>query len=138
MNKETKSHHSKTAASNQPIGLGKRAYALPRLVNYGQIRSLTQAQSSGSSEGSSGTPPQKPMSDRTNKENIVRIGTHPLGIGVYLFDYKTEYRNQWGHGRQFGVMAQEVEMILPEAVSLHPDGYKVVNYTTLGIDRSIQ
>jgi hypothetical protein len=79
-----------------------------------------------------------PMSDRTNKENIARIGTHPLGIGIYLFDYKTEYRSQWGHGRQFGVMAQEVETVLPEAVSLHADGYKVVNYTILGIDRSIQ
>jgi hypothetical protein len=136
MNKETKT--LQTASNSETTGIRKSTYAPPRLVNYGQIRSLTQAQSSGSAEGSAGTPPQKPMSDRTNKENIVRIGTHPLGIGVYLFDYKTEYRSQWGHGRQFGVMAQEVETVLPEAVSLHPDGYKVVNYTILGIDRSIQ
>ena len=75
-------------------------------------------------------------SDSSIKENIVRIGDHPRGIGLYLFDYKPEYRDVWGHGRQFGVMAQEVETVLPEAVIMHPDGYKMVNYTMLGITRT--
>lgn len=48
-------------------------------------------------------------SDQRAKENVIRIGTHSLGIGPYLFDYKPEYREQWGLGRQFGVMADEVE-----------------------------
>ncbi len=76
-------------------------------------------------------------SDRAIKENIVRIDKHPLGIGLYLFDYKPEYRDEWGHGRQFGVMAQEVEVVMPEAVSVHPHGYKTVNYGMLGIIRSV-
>jgi len=71
------------------------------------------------------------LSARSFKENITRIGTHPLGIGLYLFDYKPEYRERWGHGRQFGVMADEVEAVLPEAVCVHPDGYKMVNYGML-------
>jgi hypothetical protein len=77
-------------------------------------------------------------SDRITKENIVRIGMHPLGIGLYLFDYKPEYRGLSGQGRQFGVMADEVETVMPEAVSLHADGYKMVNYAMLGISQAIQ
>ncbi len=37
-------------------------------------------------------------------------------------------------GRQFGVMADEVEAVLPQAVVMHPDGYKRVDYALLGID----
>jgi len=76
-------------------------------------------------------------SDPGIKECVIKIGDHPLGIGLYLFDYKTAYRDQWGHGRQFGVMADEVEAVMPEAVSVHPDGYKMVDYAMLGISRSL-
>ena len=73
-------------------------------------------------------------SDRTLKQNIVRVGTHPAGFGLYLFDYKPEFREAAGVGRQFGVMADEVEAVLPQAVVMHPDGYKRVDYALLGID----
>jgi hypothetical protein len=73
------------------------------------------------------------VSERSAKERILRVGTHPVGVGLYLFDYKTEYRRSWGRGRQFGVMADEVERVMPEAVSLHSKGHKVVNYDMLGI-----
>jgi hypothetical protein len=62
-------------------------------------------------------------SDRRLKSNIVRIGTHPLGIGVYEYDI--------GGERQRGVMADEVETVLPVAVLTRPDGYKMVNYGLL-------
>lgn len=67
------------------------------------------------------------------KQNIVRVGTHPSGFGLYLFEYKAPYREQAGYGRQFRVIALDVEAIVPEAVINHADGYKRVNYTTLGI-----
>jgi hypothetical protein len=73
-------------------------------------------------------------SDRALKENIVRIGTHPAGFGLYLFDYKPKCRETAGYGRQFGVMADEVEAVLPQAVVMHPNGYKMVDYALLGID----
>ncbi len=76
------------------------------------------------------------MSDRACKTNLTRIGTHPIGIGLYLFDYKAEFQESAGRGRQFGVMADEVEAVMPEAVVMHPDGYKRVNYAMLGIDLS--
>lgn len=132
--------------SNNPDASEKRVYRAPRLVAYGALRDLTQAGGSGTNEGASDCPGKQNQdttkkignacSDQTAKQDIVRIGNHPLGIGLYLFDYKPEFRDRWGHGRQFGVMAQEVETVMPEAVCVHPDGYKTVNYELLGISRS--
>lgn len=111
----------------------KRPYHKPKLQSFGRVHLLTQG--SGPENGDGGqTMMQPPMSDRGIKENIVHIGVHPLGIGLYLFDYKPEFRKQWSYGRQFGVMADEVEQVMP-AVSVHPDGYKMVNYALLGISR---
>ena len=75
-------------------------------------------------------------SERRLKENIVEVGRHPLGIGLYLFNYKPEFR-EGGEGRQFGVMVDEVEAVMPEAVSVHPDGYKRVDYSLLGVRRQL-
>lgn len=70
-------------------------------------------------------------SERDIKQEISRIGTHSTGIGVYSFEYKPEYRDTWGHGKKVGVMADEVELVMPEAVMLHPDGYRMVDYGML-------
>jgi hypothetical protein len=121
----------------------KRGYQSPLLTRYGVLRDLTQSGAGTEPEntknnGKCGNGKKKYAcaSDRNLKENIVYIGKHPLGIGLYLFDYKPEFRDEWGHGRQFGVMAQEVETVLPEAVCTHPDGYRMVYYGMLGIRRS--
>ena len=118
-----------TTSNDGTVIFLKKTYVKPMLKNYGHVRQLTQ--STGSQNGDAG---QNMMaSDRAAKENIVRIGTHPLGIGLYLFDYKPAYREQSSFGRQFGVMADEVEAVLPQAVVMHPDGYKRVDYALLGI-----
>jgi hypothetical protein len=70
-------------------------------------------------------------SDAAIKENIRQVGVLGNGLGVYEYEYKPAYKDTWGHGRQIGVMAQEVEQIIPEAVSVHPDGYKMVNYSMI-------
>jgi hypothetical protein len=118
----------------------KRKYAAPLLTRYGALKDLTQSgtgttQERTKNDGScGGSLKRRPCaSDRDVKQNIVRIGDHPLGIGLYLFDYKPGFRDQWGHGRQFGVMAQEVEAVMPRAVSTNLDGYKMVDYGMLGI-----
>jgi hypothetical protein len=69
----------------------------------------------------SGTPT---TSDRRLKSNIVRVGTHPLGIGVYEYDI-------WGM-RQRGVMADEVLGVMPEAVTMQDNGYMAVFYDKIG------
>ena len=70
------------------------------------------------------------------KENIVHIGTHPMGFGLYLFDYKASFKAACGHGRHFGVMADEVECVVPAAVITQASGYRAVNYALLGISHA--
>ncbi len=62
-------------------------------------------------------------SDRRLKSNIVRIGTHPLGIGLYEYDLDGM--------RQRGVMADEVRAVKPSAVHRHASGYDMVDYGQL-------
>ena len=121
------------------LKFAKQPYTRPALLVFGQVSALTRSGSGCNMSDSAGCTTGVSnmgvmgVSDRNAKENIVRIGDHFLGIGLYLFNYKAEYCQKWGQGRQFGVMAQEVEVIMPEAVCVHPDGYKMVDYGMLGI-----
>ena len=71
------------------------------------------------------------MSDIRTKEHIKTIGCLPNGLSVYEYEYKPEWKDEAGHGKFIGVMAQEVEIVKPEAVFTRPDGYKMVNYGVL-------
>lgn len=62
------------------------------------------------------------FSDRRLKTNVERVGTHRLGIGVYTYDIFGQ--------RQIGVMADEVEKVMPDAVG-EVGGFKTVNYGKL-------
>jgi hypothetical protein len=74
-----------------------------------------------------------PASDIRMKENIEKVGKMANGLNVYTYEYKPEFRNDpfAGHGKHIGVMAQEVEKLIPEAVITRSDGYKMVNYGVL-------
>ena len=54
----------------------------------------------------------------------MKAGEHPLGIGIYEYDI-------FGH-RERGVMAQELQAVMPEAVHEHPLGYLTVDYSMIG------
>lgn len=60
------------------------------------------------------------------KENIARIGTHPMEFGLYLFDYKPEFKDYAGYERQFSVMIDEVVGVVPAAVGMDLNGYTMV------------
>jgi len=111
----------------------KRAYSKPALVVYGSVRELTRTGAGSGADGGT-TAGRTMVSDPIVKENIARVGDHPLGFGLYLFDYKSEFRDSCGKGRRFGVMADEIERVVPEAVSLTANGYRQVNYALLGIN----
>ena len=70
-------------------------------------------------------------SDIRMKENIKQIDWLPNGLPVYTYEYKPEFKDIAGHGKFVGVMAQEVELVQPEAVITNADGYKMVNYGVL-------
>ncbi|MCP9888684.1 tail fiber domain-containing protein [Cyanobium sp. ATX 6A2] len=122
----------------QDIATQKR-YERPQLQVYGSVSSLTQGGAGTMNEGQSTmnviTLQMTVGSDRRIKTGVIRIDQHPIGIGLYLFDYLPEYRETCGYGRQFGVIAQEVEQVMPAAVIKHPSGYKMVDYGMLGISR---
>jgi len=65
------------------------------------------------------------FSDRRLKSNIVRIGTHSLGIGLYEYDIFGK--------RTTGVMADELLEVMPQAVSVHSSGYYMVDYGMIGM-----
>lgn len=69
------------------------------------------------------------FSDIRMKENIKAIGKTPAGLSVYSYEYKPEFKDLAGHGVHVGVMAQEVESVIPEAVSVASNGYKMVDYS---------
>jgi len=71
------------------------------------------------------------MSDIRTKENIKLVGWLPNGLPAYEYEYKPKWKDEAGHGKFVGVMAQDVELVQPEAVITRPDGYKMVNYGVL-------
>ena len=104
-----------------PIFAGAQAAGQGAMDRYGIQSANVNAQNAGL-YGLAGTAATGAMmfSDPRLKSNVVRVGTHPSGFGVYEYDIFGK--------RQRGVMADEVEAIMPEAVALHPSGYKMVNY----------
>jgi hypothetical protein len=70
-------------------------------------------------------------SDIRMKENIKQVHWLPNGLPVYEYEYKPEFKDIAGHGKHIGVMAQEVEQVMPEAVITNSNGYKMVNYGLL-------
>ena len=128
--------HETTTDAASPEPTGKKAYQRPTLRVLGAVHLLTRG--SGATANGDGGQMMMVASDRAVKQDLVRIGDHPLGIGLYLFTYTPKYRAEFGDGRQFGVMADEVETVMPHAVSRHPDGYQMVDYAMLGITRVVQ
>jgi hypothetical protein len=69
------------------------------------------------------------------KENLINI-PNPLEklskIGGYMFDWKDHgMEDVHGKGHDTGILAQEIEEILPEIVELRKTGIKAVNYMKL-------
>lgn len=64
-------------------------------------------------------------SDRRLKKNIKKITTLDNGLGLYKYDYID------GRGPYIGVMADEVEQIMPEALGPVVDGYATVDYNKI-------
>jgi hypothetical protein len=113
--------YSPTSIAPAPVFAGAQAQGASDMDRFGIASSNVNARNAGlyGLAGTAGTAAMM-FSDRRLKSNIERIGTHPLGIGVYEYDIFDR--------RERGVMADEVEAVMPEAVMLHPSGYKMVNY----------
>jgi hypothetical protein len=96
----------------------KSAFVAPVVASFAlDALSMDKAHAIGVANGSGVA-----ASDRRLKRNIVRVGTHPLGIGLYEFSYIGSMV------RHTGVMAQDVLTVRPDAVITGADGFYRVDY----------
>ena len=122
-------------SNEAPNSSVKAPYEAPTLTVYGSVRNLTGGSLGMASDGGGDMSMMDTMimSDPRAKQDAVRVGTHPAGFGLYLFDYRPDFRDRFGHARQFGAMADEVERFVPSAVVRDASGYARVDYARLGI-----
>ena len=71
------------------------------------------------------------FSDIILKTNIKFENKFKNNLPIYSFEY---INKNHGDGRFEGVMAQDVEKNYPQAVSISPEGYKMVDYSQIGIE----
>ena len=74
------------------------------------------------------------FSDRRLKRDIVRVGELLPGVGWYSYRYSWDAEKS---ALRYGVMADELERILPEAVMYDSDGYARVDYGQLFSGRDL-
>lgn len=70
-------------------------------------------------------------SDRNLKTNIRKVGELASGLNTYFWDWTEEAKQFVGNQNTFGVIAQEAQLLFPEAVMMHPDGYLQVDYSRI-------
>jgi hypothetical protein len=113
-----------TAYSNVGSGRATQAHASRGRQSYGGGGGGRPVASRGGGGGRGGGGRR---SDIALKHDIVLLGRLDNGLGFYRFSYN-------GNDRAFvGVMAQEVQVIRPDAVTRGPDGYLQVFYDKLGL-----
>lgn len=113
-----------TSVAPAPTFAGYQAQGQNAMQNYGIQQAGNNALTSGLFGAlTSGAMLASKFSDRRLKSNIIQIGTHPLGIGIYEYDIFGK--------RERGVMADEVAKVMPDAIVPHESGYMMVNYGKL-------
>lgn len=76
-------------------------------------------------------------SDKRLKKNIRKADSSPFERNgykpdAYTWEWNDIAKKLYGYvGSSFGVIAQEIEKVIPEAVSVDENGYRVVNYAML-------
>ena len=111
---------------------GKREYSRPTLVVYGSVREFTK----GDGWQQDRRPEQQVRAiglTRSLRRTSPGLAIIPWVSGSICSNTGQSSGVACGHGRHFGVMADEVERIVPEAVSVHPNGYRQVDYALLGV-----
>lgn len=107
----------------QPQQFGVEGVNAAGIIN--DVNASKNAMLSGLTQSGASLAAAAIASDSRLKDNILRVGEYN-GFPLYEFNYKGEKE------RFRGVMAQDVEMIRPEAV-VEMDGYKAVRYDMINV-----
>lgn len=107
-----------TTIAPTPIFQGAQAMGAQDQANYAQQMGAYNNMISGASSiGAAATK----FSDVRLKQNIVPVGKTPGGHNLYEYDILGKH--------EVGVMAQELLLTQPDAVSMSPNGYLMVDYS---------
>lgn len=117
---------TKQAGINSMLALAQAMGVLPKAEGSSTSTSSGNSSNGMASMAGDALSAYYLLSDQTLKENAKLLGQEN-GFNVYEFNYIGDNK------RYIGVMAQEVEQILPEAVT-EIEGYKAVNYDLIGIE----
>ena len=101
---------------NDPISTALNVYSLKGIIAGTTTPNISVGGSSGAS-----------VSDIRLKRDITKVSQLDNGLSLYRFRYL------WSDTFYVGVMAQEVERLVPDAVIHGSDGYLRVNYGRLGL-----
>ena len=105
----------------------------PKFTDYNNGSFYLDPSSTGTSLNVAGDVVAYASSDIRFKNNITPI-TNPLEkinkIGGYTFEWNEKSHKETGR-KDIGVIAQEIEEILPEIVDTRDNGYKAVDYSKL-------
>lgn len=119
-----------TALANLSGAVGQQA-ALGELYGsmFGGAGSLLGSLTGGTTDIVSALIGQ--YSDVRLKENITKVGSLDSGINLYTWNWNEEGKRLAGDTPTVGVLAQEVQQVMPEAVNRGDHGYLTVNYSKL-------
>ena len=73
------------------------------------------------------------FSDIRLKTNIKQVGKLDNGIKLYTWKWTDEAKKIVNNQPEYGVIADEVQDTMPEAVIRGSDGYLRVNYSAIGV-----
>jgi hypothetical protein len=126
---------AQTIASGQAMKINGLSSVMNAQQNLNIANANMSNQSGGMLQGlaglgmAAGSLGWQPFSDDNLKENIVRVGENEkYGFGIYEFNFKGD------DVRWRGVMASEIEKLIPDAVSVDEDGYRHVDYAKIGVE----
>ena len=112
---------------NTLISVPNNVVSLGNNIQTNRILFATPAHQGVVSTTTTVTTPAPTTSDIRLKHDIVLLGRLANGLGFYRFSYN-------GSNKIYvGVMAQEVEAVMPQAVTRGRDGYLRVYYEQLGL-----
>jgi hypothetical protein len=125
---------ARSAAQASSAGAGASLAQAGTQAGDSLFSKLLLAAASGGSQAAGAAamaPAVPPPSDVRLKTNIRKVGKLASGLNTYFWDWTEEAKQFVGNQNTFGVIAQEAQLLFPEAVMMHTDGYLRVDYSRI-------
>ena len=122
---------ARSAAQASSAGAGASLAQAGTPAKNSFFQDLLLASASGGSQAAAAAAMAPPPSDVRLKTNIRKVGELASGLNTYFWDWTEEAKKFVGNQSTFGVIAQEAQLLFPEAVMMHTDGYLRVDYSRI-------